>query len=155
MIRIKKIFQILFFCILLSGASVGQTDAISKSHRNYIEWNVGVALLDDFVFPGSSFLWGGTYVQENGMVLDYQMGLALPSIATAKLGLGYKYRASSLLGGVRLFPFNYYLQTNFDINPKGSLIFSIEYSPLTDDSGWSFYSKGNINMGYRWNIGVD
>jgi hypothetical protein len=125
-----------------------------KSKNSFVEWNFGVAYIseDDFIFPGTSYLWGQTYINENNLIFEFEAGLALPSIVTGKLGIGKKFNNTNVIVGVRPFPFNLYLQSSFTSGKKGYWIASIEFNPLNSDTSLSFGSKAILNLGYRWNV---
>ena len=61
---------------------------LSQSNNTYKEFNFGIAVVDDFGFPGASFLFGQTNYNSNNTLLDYQIGIAFPSILTGKVGFG-------------------------------------------------------------------
>ena len=61
---------------------------LSQSNNAYKEFNFGIAVVDDFGFPGASFLFGKTNYNSNNTLLDYQIGIAFPSIVTGKIGFG-------------------------------------------------------------------
>lgn len=122
--------------------------------NSFVEWNFGVAYMteDDFIFPGTSVLWGGTYINENNLIFEYEAGFALPSLVTGKLGIGKKFNNTKVIVGVRPFPFNLYLQSSFTKGKKGYWITSIEFNPLNSDASLSLQSKAILNFGYRWYI---
>jgi hypothetical protein len=125
-----------------------------KSKNSFVEWNFGVAYIaeDDFIFPGTSYLWGQTYINENNLIFEFEAGLALPSIVTGKLGIGKKFNNTKVIVGVRPFPFNLYLQSSFTNGKKGYWVASIEFNPLNSNTSLSFGSRAILNFGYRWNI---
>lgn len=130
-----------------------QEISTGKSNDSFVEWNFGVAFIgDNFIFPGTSVLWGKTYINENNLIFEYEMGLALPSLLTGKLGIGKKFNNTKVIVGVRPFPFNFFLQSSFTCGKKGYWITSIEFNPLYSDNSISFGSKAILNFGYRWNI---
>ena len=118
----------------------------SQNSNNYKEFNVGVYVNNlefegwsgidfDFIFPGASFLWGKTKYYNNNLFLDYQVGVAFPSLITGKAGLGIGNEESpvTLSTGIRPWPLTYYFQLDF----KNRLIISIEpfISSGTDGTG--------------------
>lgn len=120
--------------LLISGASCAQGKGMKES---YIESNWGFALIGDFdasssssinvlPFPGTSILVGQRkYFSDHGFI-DAQIGLAFPSIATAKIGAGHTgQNGGHFSAGLRLFPTHAYIQTglptkrcNRDISAK-------------------------------------
>ena len=143
--------------IALSLLLSGNSDAQGKSRNSFIEWNFGIAYINDNYWaqgflPGTSVLWGRTHINDNNFIFEYEAGFALPSIVTGKLGIGKKFNNTKVIVGVRPFPFNLYLQSSFMGGRKGYPIVSIEYNPL-DDSPLSFGSTAILNFGYRWRLG--
>jgi hypothetical protein len=150
----KKPLLISLLLIFFFVNSEAQEISTGKSKNSFVEWNFGVAYIvdDDFVFPGTSVLWGSTYITENNFIFEYEAGFALPSIVTGKLGIGKKFNYTKVIVGIRPFPFNVYLQSSFTKGKKGYWITSVEFNPLNSDSSLSFGSKAIFNFGYRWNI---
>ena len=156
-----------FFALLITNAVIAQetTEKSSSILRSqaYTELNFGAALIDGELygpFPGISFLIGKKTYFNNNTIVDLQIGLAFPSIATAKLGVGYKMRTSELIVGVRPWPMHFYLQTQLNQKPKGEWIMSIEVSPYTFSRDYnepvyvaSMQSYGMLTFGYRGYIG--
>ena len=150
----KKLLLISLLSIFFFFNSEAQEISTGKSKNSFVEWNFGVAYIvdDDFVFPGTSVLWGSTYINENNFIFEYEAGFSLPSLVTGKLGIGKKFNNTKVIVGVRPFPFNMYLQSSFTKGKKGYWITSIEFNPLNSDSSLSFSSKAILNFGYRWNM---
>ena len=126
-----------------------------------LEWNAGVCATDDVVdyFPGCSYLIGTTYITKSNLVLDAQIGLAFPTLATGKVGIGFKAENVIITAGIRPYPSHAYLQLQWlPYNKRHSFIFSFEESAnsMTGDYNWegrSFYSIRLATVGYRWNLG--
>jgi hypothetical protein len=149
----KSILISLFSFIFFNNIEAQEKIVSEKSINSFVEWNFGVAFIgDNFIFPGTSFLWGETYVNENNFIFEYEAGLALPSLITGKLGIGKKFNNIQVIVGVRPFPFNLFLQSSFTSGKKGYWITSIEFNPLYSANSISFGSKAIINFGYRWNL---
>ena len=133
-----------FVLLLISLVVINSVHA--QNRRAFKELNVGAAyspdnMMDAHVFPGVSFLWGETY-QNNKRILEWEAGIALPSIATGKLTLAYgelnKYSGISL----RVWPLM--------IGPQfkmGQLTLSAE---LGTDTDISFYAQGIFTIGFRF-----
>ena len=104
----KKILLLLFICPIISFSQT-----LNKSI--YYEFNVGIFSPVDggFIFPGASFLIGQKNYYENNTLLDSQIGLAFPSIATAKIGYGLGNEKYATIFGVRAFPTSIYIQFSF------------------------------------------
>lgn len=90
----------------------------SQNTTEYNEWNVGLP-------PGVSYTWGKTIYFDNNMLIDYQYGIALPSVGTAKISFGIGGDNFATLVGFRLFPLLTSLQFNFNERH----VFSVEISP--------------------------
>ena len=110
----KRIILILILAPLLT---------LSQSNNTYKEINLGIALFDDSGFPGASFLFGKTKYYTNNTLLDYQLGVAFPSIVTGKIGFGIGNEDFATIIGVRPWPTCAYLQLSE--NEKHNL--SVEY----------------------------
>ena len=151
-----------------------------EGQESYVEFNAGIAYIPELVlilviFPGASFLVGKRFEQADGnLILDMEIGLAFPTIATAKIGGGFylnKEQKLSITAGIRPWPLHLYTQINLPEGPKGQFILSFEvgsaiirrrdesvssimmdmwYRPYRDLSAESQF---NVNFGYRWNIG--
>ena len=149
----------------------------------YLELNAGIAYIpevgiDISVYPGASFLVGKRFEQTDGnLILDMEIGLAFPTIATGKIGGGFylnKEEKSAIIAGIRPWPLHMYTQINLPKGPKGQFILSLEVGsaiirrraevideyPLHDDDMWyrpyeslSAESQFIVNFGYRWTIG--
>ena len=115
----KKIILIISFIPLLSW---------SQSNNTYKEFNFGVALFNDSGFPGLSFLFGNTNYYTNNTLLDYQIGAALPSVLTGKVGFGMGNEDFATIIGFRPWPTCPYLQ--FSFNERYNL--SVEYGFFGD-----------------------
>jgi len=120
----------------------------SQKSINYKEFNTGVYLGPDIiVFPGASFLWGKTIYYDNNILLDYEAGLAFPTLITAKLGLGIGNDNKAGIIGFRPWPTSLYFQYNF--NKKR--IFSIEFMvPYRNNFSTGMKWPIILNYGWRW-----
>ena len=115
----KKIILILSLVPLLT---------FSQTKNIYKEFNFGIAVLDGAAFPGASFLIGKTNYYSNNTLLDYQIGVAFPSIVTGKVGFGIGNEDFAAIIGFRPWPTCPYLQLS--IKERHNL--SIEYHLLQD-----------------------
>ena len=109
----KKIILIFLFIPFVSFSQVSKK-SFSKTTENYREFNLGICYFDyDDFWPGFSFLCGRTiYFNNNNTVLDFQAGLALPSIVTGKIGYGIGNVNSNLLISLRPHPGSIGLEYN-------------------------------------------
>jgi len=148
----KKLILLLTLSVFIIGISSAQETTKSVSKDSFMEWNFGLAFIDDIdfpFFPGSSFLWGQSYTNQNNLIFEYEVGFAFPTLVTAKLGVGKKFNNTKVVVGIRPFPFNFYGQTSFFIKDNGYWIVSLEYNPIQSVNS---ISKGLLNVGYRWNL---
>ena len=149
--------------VLFFGNCEAQVTSTVASRSSFMEWNFGGAFLVDEpspinqdqttevdLMPGTSFLWGRTYVNENNFIIEYEAGFAIPTVVTGKVGIGKKINNTRVVGGIRAYPLNLYLQSSFTNKEKGYWIVSLEFNPIKSDL-LGFGSRGNINFGYRWN----
>lgn len=130
-------------------SNTNPSTAITKT--SFFEFNFGVALLSFdtdayYPFPGASALWGNTFINQENIIFEYEVGFAFPTLVTGKIGVGKRFNNTNVIIGVRPWPLNLYLQTSFSTTKEKSWIASIEGSLI------DFGSIGNINVGYRWNI---
>ena len=151
----KTTFLYLF---LFSNCNIfAQDESLLNKKVPIREFSYGIAVPYDLgdnpaVFPGLSYLWGRTHITKSNFIFEYAAGLALPSIATCKLGIGVKMNDAELTIGIRPFPSNLYLQSTFSRKEKGRWLISFEYNPFSPNSGLSFDSNGLVNFGYRYDL---
>jgi hypothetical protein len=92
------------------------TEGVQEA-RNYIDASWGLALIEERVpLPGASVLFGRRVFRSETMFVDGEVGLALPSVVTGKLGLG-KLNPSTgrtVTLGIRPFPSHLYIQFGKD-----------------------------------------
>ena len=149
----KKLFVLTLLFVSLCNTSKAQETSKIKLTNSFVEWNFGVAyIFEDYIAPGTSVLWGKSFVDENNLILEYELGFALPSLITGKFGIGKKINSTVVTFGIRPFPFNFYLQSSYNKSKKGYWIASLEFNPLDSESIVSFESKAILNFGYRWNL---
>ena len=138
-----------------SFSNTDPSDGITKT--SFFEFNFGVAFVsfdsdDYFPFPGVSALWGTTFINQENLIFEYEVGFAFPTLVTGKIGVGKRFNNTNVVVGVRPFPFNLYAQTSFSTNKNRSWIASFEANPMGSDNRLSL---GNFNFGYRWKIDKD
>ena len=149
----KIIFSLLLFLFVFQ-TSIAQESTSITSKNSFIEWNFGIAFIseENFPFPGTSVVWGKTYVNENDIIFEYQAGFAFPSLITGKIGIGKMFDTTKVIVGIRPFPFNVFLQSSFAPKKNGYWIASVELNPLNANTDISFGSKAILNVGYRWSL---
>lgn len=134
-----------------------------SNNRTYIEVNSDIAVfgenssigpLNGNIFPGISFLIGNQSFIFQNIFFESQIGLALPSILTAKIGLGFTNERIGASIGMRLFPTMAYAQIHLPTS-NGQFNISAEVSPLTNSSigRYSMGARNIFAIGYQWNIG--
>ena len=135
-----------------SAKGVGESNIVLKGFQkeSFKEWNFGVAIMkgSNFPFPGGSYLWGATFINEKDFIIEYQYGFALPTLLTGKLGIGKRFKKTEVVVGVRPLPFNFYGQTSFVKGKEGDWIVSFEFNPMSNVG----LSKAIFNVGYRWDL---
>ncbi|MCX6197042.1 MAG: hypothetical protein NTY55_10405 [Flavobacteriia bacterium] len=154
----RSVFLILF--LVFYSNSFTQ----KSNNRSYLELNSGIAVFEEFssfgpsggFFPGISFLIGNQSFIFQNIFFESQIGLALPSIVTAKIGLGFINKGIGASIGMRLYPTMGYAQIHLPTS-NGQFNISAEVSPgVFIDQFDNFYSLGARNifaLGYQWNIG--
>ena len=136
----KKLLLLLFICPIISFSQ-------SSYNNSYKEFNIGIYSDMNYVpaFPGASFLFGKTNYYQNNTLLDYQVGVAFPSIVTGKVGFGFGDENYATIFGIRPFPNSTYIQ--FSFNEKNNI--SLEYV-LPDLFDVELESGIIITYGYRF-----
>ena len=155
----KKSLPIFIFVLLFSlSINAQESTAFSDTYpsdgiikTSFFEANAGLAFVP-FPFPGVSYLYGTTFVNKDDVIFEYQIGLALPSLFTAKLGMGKRFDNTDVVIGIRPFQLHFYAQTSFNNNATNSWIASIEVGTQNEES---LFSAAMINVGYRWKIDKD
>ncbi len=150
-----SILLVLSFLILTIGSSQDSPNRIKVN--SFVELNVGFAIMsihydeDRSYFPGASVLWGQTFTNQRNYFIEYQAGLAFPTVVTAKLGIGKKINKTKISAGVRPYPLNLYAQITIPGPLKsGEWNISFEHNPRRrNDAYIDFSAVGNINAGYR------
>lgn len=121
----------------------------AQTRTTYSEINAGIATGVIPIFPGASSLVGATVKYPSGIIVDYQGGIAFPTLLTGKVGVGIPVDHNmDLTFGVRVLPSTFYAQLLVSRpNRKSDIVFTAEalawnsvafgqYSILT--VGWRF-----------------
>jgi len=83
----------------------------AQTRTTYSEVNAGISTGTIPFFPGASSLVGATIKYPSGIIVDYEGGIAFPTLLTGKVGAGIQVdRNMDLTLGVRLFPSTIYAQ---------------------------------------------
>ena len=131
----KRIILILTIAPLLS---------FSQLKNTYVEFNCGIAVLDGGAFPGASLLIGKTNYFENNTLLDYQAGIAFPTIVTGKLGFGIGNEDFATIIGFRVWPSCPYLQIS--VKERHNLSFEYHIKNSTEFGA----AEALITYGFRF-----
>lgn len=129
---------ILISLLLLSSLYVkGQT-------TKYVELNTGFSTGTVPFFPGGSIMVGATRKFDSGIILDYEGGIAIPTIITFKGGVGCHINKDILTFGIRPWPGSAYAQYEI-IRPNKStdLVFTAEAS-------LGVVQSSIFTIGWRW-----
>ena len=139
--------RLLFVFVFLSKVAFGQVEK-----NQFIEANIGLASIDDYSytvpFPGARVLYGQTY-NKKSFVIEWQIGLAAPSVVTGKIGIGAGNLKRNFMIAVRPWPLSVGPQAHIDLVKLGRLTLSFEIGNNNDAS----YDAGFIStVGWRWII---
>jgi hypothetical protein len=139
-LKIKKLIIILI--LVFPIMALGQ----NPKHK-FVELNCGVASMDDYRYewaaPGGSFLYGEIYAKK-GVVTEWQVGVALPSLLTGKVFVGGGNLKNNIGVAVRPWPLS--------IGPQGKIgrfTFSCEIGTTNEPS---IYAGLISTVGFRWPI---
>tara|TARA_Y100001978_G_scaffold127229_1_gene113555 strand:+ start:3404 stop:3847 length:444 start_codon:yes stop_codon:yes gene_type:complete len=120
-----------------------------RNKQTFIELNVGIASIDDYDFslplPGASVLFGQTIAVSEAMVFEYQVGVAVPSLATGKIAFGYGKVERNIALAIRPWPLT--------IGPQGKIDnFSFSFE-VGNNNEASFDAGFIVTIGYRFIFG--
>lgn len=102
-----------------------------QASRTYLELNGGAAVVEDMTFLGLSFLVGRQYFVSEKVFIEFQGGLAFPTIVTAKSGIGISSKHIGVSVGLRVFPIFAYFQLHLPFK-NSQLNVSAETSPFSE-----------------------
>ena len=115
--------------------------------QSFAEINLGIVALNsytNFEFPGGSLLFGKTKQASDNFVLEFQIGAAFPSFATAKFSAGVGTLEKNMMLAVRPWPLALGPQVK-----RSNWTVSLEFGTTNDE-----FEVGTIaTMGYRMNLG--
>ncbi len=134
------------------STGLGQVQNAQIEKIRYSEINLGLAKTYDLVDYGLglSYLRGETYIFKNNFIFEWEIGMALPTLATGKLGFGLRINKINYTIGIRPYPSTTYFQVGFPGSKNRILLISFEYNPRKEFTNFSGLSNGNINIGYRF-----
>ena len=123
----------------------------AQTSTKYTELNVGISVGTVPVFPGWSFLFGEHIKYNSGVILEYEGGLAFPSIVTGKAGIGFSLdKQLDLTAGVRPWPTSTYIQIQSHRPDKlKDIVITAERMSLGETSFGQYFM---FTVGWRYNI---
>ena len=143
--RIMRVALLILVSILFFNVSKGQVST------TYTEINTGFSTGTVPLFPGVSYMYGGSTKYPSGVILDYEGGFAFPSIITGKVGIGFSidpYLDASI--GIRPWPSSTYVQLNIlRPNKCTNLVLTVEGMTGRETS---FGQNAIFTIGWRKNI---
>jgi hypothetical protein len=125
-------------------------NSFAQTTTKYTELNTGVSTGIIPLFPGASYMIGATTKYPSGVILDYEGGIAIPSIVTGKGSVGLSIDENlDLSVGIRPWPASTFVQMNIRRPNKSSNIVLTAESMM-----WSRYlwvQNAIFTIGWRWN----
>lgn len=119
----------------------------SQTTTPYIEVNAGFSTGIVPFFPGASVLYGATDLYPSGFIMDYEAGIAFPSLITGKFGIGYDANGTEITAGVRPWPPSTYGQVRIDRpNKLADIIISVEGTMFPSE----FVQRAIFTIGWRF-----
>jgi hypothetical protein len=134
--------KLILLLTLLPILSYGQTTT------PYVEVNTGISTGIVPFFPGASVLYGATTKYNSGIILDYEAGIAFPSLITFKGGVGYDFNGTQVSVGIRPWPATTYGQVEISRPKKLSDIVITLESMLWSEN--FFVQRGLVTVGWRF-----
>lgn len=119
----------------------------SQTTTPYVEVNAGFSTGIVPFFPGASVLYGATDLYPSGFIMDYEAGIAFPSLITGKFGIGYDANGTEITAGVRPWPPATYGQVRIDRpNKLADIIISVEGTMFPNE----FVQRAIFTIGWRF-----
>ena len=113
----------------------------------YVEVNAGFSTGIVPFFPGASVLYGATDIYPSGFIMDYEGGIAFPSLVTGKFGIGYDANGTEITAGIRPWPPATYGQVRIDRpNKVADIIISVEGTMFPNE----FVQRAIFTIGWRF-----
>lgn len=137
--------------LLILIAILGFNLSNAQTHTKFTELNTGISVGTVPMFPGVSFLFGEQVKFDSGVILEYEGGIAFPSIFTGKAGIGFSLdKKFDLTAGIRPWPTSTYLQIQSHRPDKlRDILFTVERMSWGSTSfGQSFM----FTVGWKYNI---
>jgi len=120
--------------------------ALGQSERRaFTELNIGIASINSYNFspllPGASFLFGQTFANK-GLVTEYQIGIAAPTLLTGKIAIGGGDLDKNIMVACRPFPLTF--------GPQAKLGWFTTSLEVGFNNNVSFYAGLIATVGFRW-----
>ena len=139
---------------------IAENDEI-RNRDTFFELNGGISVIPFLIvvgppiFPGFSVLFGQTYNFNEQGIFEYEIGAAVPTIVTGKIGVGLQSKdgQKQYTVGVRPFPLHTYAQFTHKTKKNHAVLYSVELSPVKPfGSNWthSFGSIALATIGWRF-----
>lgn len=120
----------------------------AQSTTTYTEVNIGFSTGIIPMFPGASVLYGATDRYPSGFIMDYEGGIAFPTLVTGKFGMGYDANGTEITAGIRPWPPATYGQVRIDRpNKKADIIISMEGMLFPTEL---FVQRAILTIGWRF-----
>jgi hypothetical protein len=130
---------IILTLVLLNSLIVNGQETVK-----YVELNTGFSTGAVPFFPGGSLMVGATHKFDSGIILDYEGGVAIPTIITLKGGVGFNIKQDILTFGVRPWPGSVYAQYEIMRPGKSSDIV------ITAEGSLGVIQSSIFTVGWRW-----
>jgi hypothetical protein len=119
----------------------------AQTTTTYVEVNAGFSTGVIPFFPGASVLYGATDRFQSGFIMDYEGGIAFPTLITGKFGIGYDANGTEITAGVRPWPPATYGQVRIDRpNKLADIIISVEGTMFPNE----FVQRAIFTIGWRF-----
>lgn len=134
--------------LLITLLLVCTTSLKAQTTVPFVEVNAGFSTGVVPFFPGASVSYGKTTKYDSGIFLDYQAGIAFPTLITFKGGIGYDINGTQLSVGIRPWPPTTYGQLEIN-RPKrlSDLVFTLEGNLFPQSL---INQRGIITIGWRF-----
>lgn len=114
----------------------------------YVEVNTGISTGIVPFFPGASVLYGATTKYNSGIILDYEAGIAFPTLITFKGGIGYDFNGTQVSVGIRPWPPTTYGQVEIGRPKKMSdIVLTVEGMLWSENF---LVQRGLFTIGWRF-----
>ncbi len=134
------------FIPMIVGFLISCSSTAHAKETNYKKLNGGPANIGGVVwYGGCSYLWGKT-ITTGKRYLDYQMGVAIPTLLTAKVSTGLEFDNYRIGVLARPWPLSVGAEAHFGISSKFTYVVSYERWGLMQVP----HSDMFMTFGKRW-----